>query len=211
MAVSLQAQTRGNLTKSGVKQLRSSGSVPGVVYGKNIGSVLVSVDNRELLSLLRSHARGIIELKLGSTGNQTVMIQDLQRDPLNSNLLHIDFHQINMNEPVRTEVVLDFVGEAKGEEEGGMLQIQLHQLEIRCLPGLIPASIAVDVTRLEMGDTITAGELQIPAGVELKTHKDEVVVTVLAPQKEVEEAPEAETTAKDTVPAKAAKSTEPVT
>jgi large subunit ribosomal protein L25 len=210
MAISLQAQTRGNLTKSGVKHLRSSGSVPGVVYGKNIGSVLVTVDNRELSALLRSHANGIIELELGSSGKQTVMVQDVQRDPLNSNLLHIDFHQINMNEPVRTEVTLDFVGDSKGVEEGGMLQIQLHQVEVRCLPAAIPASIAVDVTRLDMGDTITAGELQMPAGVELKTHKDEVVVTILAPQKEVEETP-AEPAAKDAAPAKAAKNAEPVT
>lgn len=195
MTVSLQAQTRANLTKSGVKHLRSSGGVPGVVYGKNIGSVLVSVDSRELTALLKSHARGIIELELDTSDKQTVMIQDVQRDPLNSNLLHIDFHQINMNEPVRTEVVLDFVGEAKGEEEGGMLQIQLHQVEVRCLPGLIPASIPVDVTRLEMGDTLTAGELQIPEGVELKTLRDEVVVTVLAPQKEAEEAAEPEAVA----------------
>jgi large subunit ribosomal protein L25 len=210
MAISLQAQTRGNLTKSGVKHLRSSGSVPGVVYGKNIGSVLVTVDNRELSALLRSHANGIIELELGTSGKQTVMVQDVQRDPLNSNLLHIDFHQINMNEPVRTEVTLDFVGDSKGEEEGGMLQIQLHQVEVRCLPAAIPASIAVDVTRLDMGDTITAGELKMPAGVELKTHKDEVVVTILAPQKEVEETP-AEPAAKDAAPAKAAKNAEPVT
>lgn len=195
MMVSLQAQTRANLTKSGVKHLRSSGGVPGVVYGKNIGSVLVSVDSRELTALLKSHARGIIELELDTSDKQTVMIQDVQRDPLNSNLLHIDFHQINMNEPVRTEVVLDFVGEAKGEEEGGMLQIQLHQVEVRCLPGLIPASFPVDVTRLEMGDTLTAGELQIPEGVELKTLRDEVVVTVLAPQKEAEEAAEPEAVA----------------
>jgi large subunit ribosomal protein L25 len=68
----------------------------------------------------------------------------------------------------------------------------------------------VDVTRLDMGDTITAGELQMPAGVELKTHKDEVVVTILAPQKEVEETP-AEPAAKDAAPAKAAKNAEPVT
>ncbi|RAU95968.1 50S ribosomal protein L25 [Paenibacillus sp. YN15] len=210
MAVSLLAQTRGNLTKSGVKKLRSSGSVPGVVYGKSTNTTLVKVDNRELNALLKAHARGIIELELDAAGKQTVMIQDVQRDPLNSNLLHIDFHQINMNEPVRTEVALDFTGESKGEEEGGLLQIQLHQVEVRCLPGLIPASIAVDVTRLGMGDTITAGELQMPAGVELKTHRDEVVVTILAPQKEVEEAP-AESAVKDAAPAKTTPSAEPVT
>lgn len=210
MAISLQAQTRGNLTKSGVKHLRSSGGVPGIVYGKQIGSVLLSVDSRELSALLKTHANGIIDLELGNAGKQTVMIQDVQRDPLNSNLLHIDFHQINMNEPVRTEVTLDFVGEAKGEEEGGMLQIQLHQVEVRCLPTVIPATITVDVTGLDMGDTITAGELQMPAGVELKTHKDEVVVTILAPQKEMEETP-VEPTAKDTAPAKTAKHAEPVT
>jgi large subunit ribosomal protein L25 len=201
MVTSLKAENRDGLTKSGVKQLRSSGKVPGVVYGKKVGAVQIAVEAKELLMLLRSNPHAIVEMDLPQAGKQPVMIHEVQRDQISRNLLHIDFHQINMDEPVRTSVALDFEGEPKGAEDGGMLQIQLHEVEIRCLPAAIPASITVDVSGLELGDTITVGALAAPAGVEIKSHSDDVVVTLLAPQKEVVEELEPETGEAKTVKA----------
>lgn len=187
MTVTLKAESRNGLTKSGVKQLRSSGKVPGVVYGKKIGTVSIMVDAKELLALLRSNSHAIVEMDLPGAGLQPVMIHDVQRDQLSRDLLHIDFHQINMDEPVRTSVPLEFEGEPKGEKEGGMLQIQLHEVEVRCLPAHIPASIAVNVEALEMGDSVAVRDLVVPANVEIKAHPDDVVATILAPQKEAPE------------------------
>jgi large subunit ribosomal protein L25 len=191
MVPSLKAENRNGLTKSEVKNLRSSGKVPAVVYGKKVGAMTVAVDAKELLALLRSNPHAILEMDIPQSGKQPVMIHEVQRDHITRNLLHIDFHQINMDEPVKTSVTLEFVGEAKGAEEGGMLQIQMHELEIRCLPTHIPGSVAVDVSGMELGDTLVVRDLVLPEGVELKSHPDDVLVTLLAPQKEVAE-PEAE-------------------
>ena len=92
-------------------------------------------------------------------GKQPVMINEIQRNPLNRELLHVDFHQINMDEPVRTVVTLEFVGDAVGAKEGGILQIQLHELEIRCLPNQIPASITVDISKVGIGENMLVSEL----------------------------------------------------
>lgn len=191
MVPSLKAENRNGLTKAEVKQLRSSGKVPAVVYGKKVGALTVAVEAKELLALLRSNPHAIVEMDIPQTGRQPVMIHEVQRDKISRDLLHIDFHQINMDEPVRTSVALELTGEPKGAEEGGMLQVQMHEVEIRCLPTIIPSSIPVDVSGLELGDTIVVRDLVMPEGVELKSHPDDVVVTLLAPQKEVAE-PEAE-------------------
>jgi len=191
-ATSLKVEARDEkLTKSEVKKLRSEGKVPGVVYGKKVGALTIAVDTKELLSLLRSNPKAIVEMDLPQNGKQPVMIHEIQRDKVNRSLLHIDFHQINMDEPVRTSVPLDFVGDSTGVREGGMLQIQMHELEIRCLPHLIPSSIAVDVTALDLGGTVLVGDITVPAGIEIKADPGDVVVTVLAPQKEVVEEVEA--------------------
>lgn len=204
MDVTLKAESRNGLTKSGVKQLRSSGKVPGVVYGKKVGAVQIAVEAKELLMLLRNSPHAIVEMELPGSGKQPVMVHDIQRDQISRNLLHIDFHQINMDEPVRTSIPLDFLGESKGEEEGGMLQIQLHEIEIRCLPAQLPANIAVDISALELGDSLLVSDLTAPSGVEIKSHPKDVVVTILAPQKDLpvtEPAEAGQTAAKEPITA----------
>ncbi|WP_438448952.1 50S ribosomal protein L25 [Gorillibacterium sp. sgz5001074] len=191
MVLSLKAEVRDGSTKHAVKQLRSSGKVPGVVYGKKVGSTTIAVEAKELLMLLRSNPHAIVEMDLPQGGKQPVMIHEVQRDKITRNLLHIDFHQINMDEPVRTSVTLELVGEPKGEQEGGMLQVQMHEVEIRCLPALIPGAIRYDISAMELGDTVLVRDLVMPEGIELKSHAEDVVATLLAPQKEAEEPDEA--------------------
>lgn len=191
MVMSLKAESRDGTTKSAVKQLRSTGKVPGVVYGKKVGSRAIAVEAKELLQLLRSNPHAIVEMDLPEAGKQPVMIHEVQRDKISRHLLHIDFHQINMDEPVRTSVTLELVGEPKGADEGGMLQVQMHEIEIRCLPASIPGAIRYDVSAMELGDTVLVRDLVMPEGIELKSNPDDVVATLLAPQKEAEEPAEA--------------------
>jgi large subunit ribosomal protein L25 len=187
MSVTLKAEARTGKTKSEIKQLRDNGKIPGVVNGKNIGTSTIAIDQKELLLLLRNHPHAIIEMELPDGMKQPVMIHEVQRDQLSRQVLHIDFHQINMNEPVRTSVTLEFVGEAAGTKEGGVLQIQHHELEIRCLPEQIPDTIAVDISHLKVGENLIASDIKVPEGIEVKTDPSEVIVIVLAPQREVEE------------------------
>lgn len=187
MALTLKADERQGTTKSEIKQLRAKGKIPGVVYGKKTGNLVIAIDQKELLALLRKNPHAIIEMELpNGGGKQPVMMNELQRDKVNRELLHVDFHQISMDEPVKTVVALDFVGEAEGAKEGGIVQVQLHELEIRCLPQHIPDTIPVDISGLGLGDNLLVNQIAVPEEIEVKSDPNELIVTVLAPQKETE-------------------------
>lgn len=188
MAIAIQAEQRTGATKGDLRQLRMSGQVPGVVYGKQLqASAAVSVSEKKLSSLLRSHPNAVLELTVPESGVHSVMVADVQRDSLNHKLLHVDFHQINMNEKVRANVRIDATGDSAGVREGGILSIILHELEVECLPGDIPNAIEVDVSELNIGESILVSDLTLPGGVEAKSDSQLVIVTVLAPQKELSE------------------------
>lgn len=191
MVMTLKVEARPEQTRSEIKQLRGQGKIPGVVYGNKVGNAVISVDEKELLALLRKNPHAVIELELPEGGKQPVMMNEIQRGKLNRELLHVDFHQINMDQPVKTVVGMEFTGEAIGAREGGIVQIQMHELEIRCLPQHIPTSIPVDISGLSLGDNLLVKDLTIPADIEVKSEPHDLIVTVLAPQKEVEEQPTA--------------------
>lgn len=189
MAIAMRAEQRSLTTKGDLRSLRLSGQVPGVVYGKQLQSTAqVSVCEKELSALLRSHPNAVLELEVPAVGVHSVMVADVQRDSLNQKLLHVDFHQINMNEEVRANVRIDAIGDSTGVRDGGILSLILHELEVQCLPGDIPEVIAVDVSDLGIGESFVVTDLKLPPGVEAKSDPELVVVTVLAPQKELSEA-----------------------
>ncbi|MCR8636105.1 MULTISPECIES: 50S ribosomal protein L25 [Paenibacillus] len=185
MTVTMKAEERNRGTKSERKGLRAKGKIPAVLYGSKVSSTPIAISEKELLVLLRSNPHAIIEMDVPQIGKQPVMISEVQRDALSRSVLHVDFHQINMDEPVTTTVRLDFTGESAGVQAGGILQIQHHEIEIRCLPRDIPASIQVDISALEIGTNVLVSELQLPATIEIKTDMNDVLATVLMPQKEV--------------------------
>ncbi|CAM4402953.1 50S ribosomal protein L25 [Paenibacillus alkaliterrae] len=188
MAIAMKADQRLSSTKGELRQLRLQGKIPGVIYGKQISEAAhVTVDGKELQSLLRSHPNAIIEINLPSQGKQSVMVSDVQRDSLSRQVLHVDFHQINMNENVRANVRIQAEGDSEGVREGGILQVVLHELEVQCLPGSIPEAIMVDISSLSVGESVLVSNLSLPQGVETFADPDLVVLTILAPQKELTE------------------------
>jgi large subunit ribosomal protein L25 len=200
MSIPMTAEQRNTHMKSELRSLRASGKVPGVVYGKQLASpASIALSEKELLALLRSHPNAVVELDIPDAGKQSVMIAAVQREKLSHKLLHVDFHQINMNEEVTANVRIDLVGDSQGEREGGIVQALLHELEVRCLPGSIPDAIPVDVTGLLMGSSYLVGDVQVPAGVTIVTDPSAVLVTILVPQKDLtaEEAEAQEVEAKE--------------
>jgi large subunit ribosomal protein L25 len=193
----MKAEERLIQSKGDLRKLREQGKVPGVVYGKKIDKpTAVAVPEKELQQMLRSHPHAIVEMEVPSAGKQPVMMTSVQRDPLTRHLIHIDFHQINMDEEVKTAVRLDVAGEAPGVKEGGILQVMLHELEVHCLPRDIPESIEVDISGLQVGENILLSDVKLPSGVETKVEGSQVLVTVLAPQKDVvEDEPESDASA----------------
>lgn len=187
MATTLKAEARTGRTKGDRNRMRAQGKVPGIVYGKKVTQTPIAIDQKELLSLLKTNPNGIIEMDVPGVGKQPVMINEVQRDIFNRQPLHVDFHQINMDEPVTTTVRLEFIGDPAGVKAGGILQIQHHELEIRCLPQQIPSDVQVDIANLEIGENILVSQLKLPADIEVKTDENDVLATILLPQKEAEE------------------------
>jgi len=188
VALTMKAEERIVQTKGDLRKLRQQGKVPGVVYGKKISKpTAIVVDEKDITALLRTHPHAVLEMDVPSLGKQPVMLTSIQRDSLSRQLIHLDFHQINMNEEVKTQVRLDIKGESAGVKEGGVLQVMLHELEIHCLPNRIPEAIEVDITDLQIGDNVLVGDLKLPGGISTNSDSESIVVTVLAPQKEITE------------------------
>jgi large subunit ribosomal protein L25 len=185
MGTTLQVKPRNVSTRSELRKIRSEGRIPGVIYGKGLDAPSnISVDAKELAAMLSSHSHAVIEIDVPGAGKHSVMMTDLQRDSISRNVMHIDFHRINMNEKITTPARLEITGSSPGEKEGGMLQLVLHEIVIECYPKDIPNFIAVDVSGLEMGDHISISDLKLPAGVVTTQDPTTVIVAVLAPQKE---------------------------
>lgn len=188
MAIAMNADQRTSTTKGELRQLRLQGKIPGIIYGKQLTEAAqVTVDGKELQALLRSHPNAVIEINIPSQGKKSVMVSEIQRDQMSRQVLHVDFHQINMNENVRASVRIHADGDSPGVREGGILQVILHELEVQCLPGNIPDAVSIDVSSLAIGESLLVSDLKLPQGVESVAEPEQVVVTILAPQKELTE------------------------
>ncbi len=177
-------------TKSELSNLRSSDRVPAVVYGRGKDTIHVLLEGRTLRQALSSGSNAIIELEVdGEEGSatETVMFKDIQRNILFSDrILHVDFIRISLTEKRLVDVPLQVEGDAPGVKEGGVLQILLREIEIYCLPTAIPDVLEIDISSLNIGESLTAKDIQLPEEVELKTDPEETVVLIASPA-EVEE------------------------
>ncbi|HOB86121.1 MAG TPA: 50S ribosomal protein L25 [Bacillota bacterium] len=194
--ITLPAELRRNTSKSERKQLRKQGRVPAVIYGRGKDTLSLAVEERKVQQILSSQGSNVlVDLKIQGAGKgsqtETVMFKEIQRQLLSQDrIMHIDFIRISLTEKVEVEVPLLFTGDSPGVKEGGVLQILLRELSIRCLPTEIPEHVEVDLSSLEMGGSIEAGSLSLPPGAELVTAPEEPVVQVLAPSAAEEEAVE---------------------
>lgn len=192
MAVKLKATKRENLTKSATKEIRSSGRIPAVVYGKDKDPKTVSVDNVELVKTVRDEGRNaIISLDVESDSAVDVMLHEYQIDPIKDELIHADFYVVNMSEEMDVEVPLRLIGEAQGSKDGGVLQQPLYELQVRAKPKDIPEEITVDISSLGIGDSIAIADLPKADDYELLDEDETTIATILAPDTldDVEEAP----------------------
>src|SRR3954454_4465473 len=152
--VTLEVSRREKSGKEVAKKLRAAGKVPAVVYGGHKESVAIEVDRKSVTELIQKSEHGvrsIFLLKMSGTDQQRhAMIKDIQIDPISRRMTHIDFVRVAMDEKVRVTVPVHHVGSSLGVKEGGILDFQVRDLHVECLPGAIPDSIDVDVTNLAM-------------------------------------------------------------
>jgi large subunit ribosomal protein L25 len=182
----LESELRDEKGTGRAKRLRRSGYVPGILYGKEVPTQLLKLDERLLEKALNASGGRLIQLKVGSK-SYPVLASEIQRDPIKSNLIHVDFNAISLTEMVKVVVPISLIGEQDMENDGGVLQMALSEVEVECLPMEIPTHITASVEGFAVGSTLEAGELTLPEGVTLVTSADEVILSVVLPAMEEEE------------------------
>jgi large subunit ribosomal protein L25 len=179
--VRIKADEREGRGKGPARRLRMDGSIPAVLYGKDVEPVSLYVsakDWRLLEAHTRSNAVIRMELKKGDTiQERPVMVKSVQKAPLDHRILHIDFLQVSMERVVQVEVPVHFVGNPEGVIKGGVVEQHLRSVMVESLPGQIPEKIDIDISNLDIGDSIHIREISIP-GVKLLDAPDVAIVGV---------------------------------
>lgn len=190
----LQVEIRVMTGKGASRKLRSAGCVPGVVYGRDMEPIAVSVTPKALEAAIAGEGgmNNLITLECnGDLNSAVVIVADLQRDFLKRTFEHVDFHRVNMHEKVRINVPVSLVGTAAGVKEGGLLDFAHHVLHVECLPTAIPEHIEIDITNLTIGHSIHVSDVSFPNGIKCLDHADVPVVSILGKAKDTAETQEA--------------------
>lgn len=184
----LNAEAR-TITGRKVKQLRSIGKLPAVVYGNIKEATNLTLDAKEFAKLFREAGYStIVSLKIGDGKGVKVLIHDVSESPVRRDLMHVDFFAVNLKEKITTEVPLQFVGTADAVEIGGGIFLAVKdQVEIECLPDNLPQHIEVDITSLKTEeDSIRIKDIVVPEGVTILDEQDDVVASISQPISEEE-------------------------
>ena len=189
--ISLEATPRSERGKNASRRQRAQGLVPVTVYGGGKESVSTTIVRREFVALLRAHGRNVIfTLNVDGAGTP-VKVAEMQLDPVKGTLIHMDLMRISLTEKSKFEVPIKIVGESGGvKNDGGILEVQTHSIEVRCLPRHLPSVVEVDVTPLSIGDNFRVGDLKLDGDIEILDDPETVIVTVVPPRIEEPE-PEA--------------------
>jgi large subunit ribosomal protein L25 len=214
----LKATVRKTTGNSPARQLRRGGQIPAVLYGPQTESVLLSVNVKALEQILKKGNIGSLILSLviqnGKKLTKPAMIKELQSHPVSGNFIHIDFYEIDLQRKINVMIPVVTTGNSKGVELGGLLQIVRREIEVLCMPGDIPEAIEIDITDLDIGDSLHVAEIPLGENVELPGDVNFTVVTVLSPtveevaEEEAEEALEGEEAAAEGATGEAAESEE---
>jgi large subunit ribosomal protein L25 len=184
--VKLKARKRTLVGRNAIKQIKAKGLVPGVIYGSNQVPMPLEMDNRELSTVLaRATSEHIlVELEIvdgNQSTNKLALIQEVQHHPLKHRLVHVDFHAVSATEKITSSVPIETTGEALGVRTfGGLLEHSLRTLEVQCYPQDLPGIFRIDVTNLNIGESLHVRDILLPAGVEAITDQDLTVVSVVA-------------------------------
>jgi large subunit ribosomal protein L25 len=184
--VRFSVESREASGKGAARRLRSQGLAPGVVYGGGREATAIAFDVAALERLIETSHGGLnslIDLEGNSpAAGRTVIAKDLQREPVRGRITHVDFYEVNLKQRIAVSVPVHLTGTPEGVVLGGVLDQQLREIELLCLPSSIPDDIQSDVTALELGDSLHISDLVLPAGVELHTDDSLTVATVLVPR-----------------------------
>ena len=163
----LSATKRQRTGTGAMGRLRKEGSIPAILYGRTHASTTLKVDGKTFNKIVEHSASDniLVTLKIdGEAKDQLALVQEVQHDHLRGGILHIDFHAISADEEIHADVPVDLVGIPLGIKQGGVLEYIHHTLEVRCLPKNLPDKLPVDVTHLNLNDSIHVRDIPLPEG-----------------------------------------------
>ena len=194
--IEIKAHIRKTTGNGPARVLRRQGFTPAILYGRRTDPIMLSVSTNSLENILKNENIGQALFNLiidnGETVKKTAMIKELQTMPVSDKLIHVDFYEVAMDRKIIVSIPIVATGKSKGVENGGVLQVIRREVEVLCFPGEIPESIEVDITNLEIGDSVHVDEIQLPEKIEIPEEGNFTVLTISSPQVEEEEEEEKE-------------------
>ena len=193
--VVLAAVKRGETGKGAARSIRRAGRIPAVVYGRDLDAMSLTVDSHEALKLFQSISTDntIISLAIEGEEEMDILVREIQSHPFRTELIHIDFYQIQRGVALEVDIPVVLIGTAEGVRTGdGIMDQTIHEIRVRCIPSLIPTSFEVEVTQLEVGDSLHVSDITIGEDIELITDVEQTICSVALPKVVEVEEPEEE-------------------
>jgi large subunit ribosomal protein L25 len=184
----LHATARTEVGSNAAKRVRAAGHVPAVLYGHGEANLNLSIPLEEIEAAMRHGSRMVT---LQGAVRDTALIRDVQWDPLAIEVLHLDLTRVSASEKVEVSVAVELRGDAPGAREGGMVELVLHEVDIRCPASSIPEKLEIRIHDLHLGDSFKVADIPLPAGAEPVTDPEEVIVHCVGRMEEVVEEVEA--------------------
>ncbi len=195
---------------SNSRRLRGTGTLPGVVYGGGKDPVPVQVDSHAFELILHHHSSEslLIEINLEGEGDISVFVKDVQHHPVTSDLLHVDLMRVEANKPIQVDIALELTGEVAGVKAGGVLDQVMHSIGVECLPGDLVETIEIDVSALEIGQSLSVSELTLDSKLKVLVDGEAIVAAVHGAQSEEEDEADDAASEPEVIGAKAADAAE---
>jgi len=185
--VKLTAELRSGTGKGFARKLRAAGKMPAVAYGKGIATTSLSLHIREVIDMIRAGSwnQALITLELpgkSELAQQTFMVRELQRHHHKGTPLSMDLYAIRMDEKVTVQIPIELLNTENIQKQGGVLDVLLRALEVKCLPSAIPSVIKYDAAELRLGQSLHVSDLALPEGVETAIDPSTPIATIVVPR-----------------------------
>lgn len=179
----INADLRNEIGTNACHRIRDKGQIPGVIYGQHITSWTLEVDRSMLDSIIRNHGTNILlDLHLDDE-KSTVMLKDIQRHPVTGEIIHVDFQEVLQNELINTMVPIKLVGKGLVESKEGVVQQQLREIHIECLPSYVPSSIEIDISNLAPGRPLRVADVEFGQELSILNDSKEIIAALAKAEK----------------------------
>ncbi len=184
---SIVSEIRNEVGKNESHRLRFDGYIPSVIYGKQMNNLPIKIAKKDIDSLIRNHGEnGIIQVDIGGE-NYTVLIKEVQRDPVTKDIIHLDMQKVSYDQMINVKVPIVLTGKHYVEKSGIILQQQLTELEIECFAGNIPQKLEFDISNFAIGDILKVADMEFGEEFHIVQDPQSVIASIATVEKTVDE------------------------